>query len=519
MSGRYSPGRSSGYPEPESFQHEQPQQQRGDWRAGGGSGGRSSPSRHRSPRRSRRGSTPPRGDGYASSVASDAGSSVRSLQGLRRRQQQQQQPQPQPQQQQQQQQRSGRSPARDDLRVRAAEWMAQEYPGQTAQQVAQQLSGGGSQPQGLRATTRGDRFAAARLAAAQPRVDRPHLAAAVPYTPSVASDTDDQLGAGAVAFQSTGLAARDTLAPSGGGARCAYCGVVVPLTELAHHMQTGCPARPPAVGVAGGSNHATLGASIPLTPQAYRARAMEEVTRWLEASGLSEHAARFAELGFDDLPYLLRGAHGEGLDQTEIRQLVADVGMDSADEQKFRDALRGGHAAVVDARGGAAGTAAAYGSTAAPRDGSGADAVPRWLEKLNLGQYAGRFVTNGYDSLDHILEKMSEAEIAQLIEDCVMPHGHAQRLRNAIRNGDHFELGRGAPTAATAAVARMFDQDEERDETLGTGKVHALRKQLDEASGQLTDLSSAWYGSDVLHAAPYCSTILLHHTALYKEAL
>ena len=109
--------------------------------------------------------------------------------------------------------------------------------------------------------------------------------------------------------------------------------------------------------------------------------------------------------------------------------------------------------------------------------------------------------------------------IAQLIEDCVMPHGHAQRLRNAIRNGDHFELGRGAPTAATAAVARMFDQDEERDETLGTGKVHALRKQLDEASGQLTDLSSAWYGSDVLHAAPYCSTILLHHTALYKEAL
>jgi hypothetical protein len=89
---------------------------------------------------------------------------------------------------------------------------------------------------------------------------------------------------------------------------------------------------------------------------------------------------------------------------------------------------------------------------------------------------------------------MSDAEVQQLIEDCVMPHGHAQRLRNAIRSGDSFELGRAAPTAATAAVARMFRRNEDGEENFGvaSGKVQALRKQLDEASGQLTDLSNAW---------------------------
>lgn len=372
--------------------------------------------------------------------------------------------------------------------------MAQEFPGQTPQQVAQQLSGGNLKPQLYgQGPTRGDRFAAARLAAPQPRIDRPHVAA-VPYTPSVASDTEDQLATGSAAFQTTGGALTRDRNRAGGsdGARCAYCGVSVPLTELANHMQTGCPARPPTVGVAGASDRATAGASAALTPQAYRARAMEEVTRWLEASDLREHAARFAELGFDDLPYLLRGAHGDGLDEAEIRQLVVDVGMTSVDEQKLREALRGGHAAAS----GVAVTSAARGSTFGDaNEHTAVDAVPRWLEKLNLGQYAARFATNGYDSLEHILHKMSDAEVQQLIEDCVMPHGHAQRLRNAIRNSDDFELGRKAPTAATAAVARMFDQDEDREGNAGatTGKMHALRKQLDDASGQLTELSTAWY--------------------------
>jgi hypothetical protein len=101
---------------------------------------------------------------------------------------------------------------------------------------------------------------------------------------------------------------------------------------------------------------------------------------------------------------------------------------------------------------------------------------------------------NGYDSLEYILHKMSDAEVQQLIEDCVMPHGHAQRLRNAIRTGDSFQLGRAAPTAATAAVDRLFihDEDGEQSSVVGNGKMLALRKQLDEASGQLTDLSHAW---------------------------
>jgi hypothetical protein len=308
----------------------------------------------------------------------------------------------------------------------------------------------------------------------------------------VASDTD-QLAVGGTAFQVTGGApaagSRDQAGP--GGARCAYCGVSVPLTQLASHMQTGCPARPPAVGVASATDRATAGAGVALTPQAYRARAMEEVTRWLEASGLAEHATRFAELGFDDLPYLLRGAHGQGLDQAEIRQLVADVGMTSVDEQKLRDALRGGHVPAS----GVAGTAAARDSTIADvHHDPTADSVPRWLEKLNLGQYAARFAANGYDSLEYIMHKMSDAEVQQLIEDCVMPHGHAQRLRNAIRSGDSFQLGRAAPTAATAAVARMFNHDEDSQESsvVGGSKMNALRKQLDEASGQLTDLSNAW---------------------------
>ena len=477
MYGRYSAERSSGYPEPEDVRGLP--RYHGERRASPGRGGRSSPSRsrQRSPHRTRRAVTPPRGDGYASSVVSDAPSSMSSLQGLR----------------QQQDARSRRSPARDDLRVRAAEWMAHEFPGQTAQQVAAQLTSGGPKPQShTRGPTRGDRFTAARLAAAQPRIDRPHVAAA-PYTPSVDSGTD-QLAAGDTAFQvaegAPAAGTRDQWGASG-GARCAYCGVSVPLTQLASHMQTGCPARPPAVGVVGASDRATAGAGAALTPQAHRARAMEEVTRWLEASGLAEHAARFAELGFDDLPYLLRGAHGQGLDQAEIRQLVADVGLTSSDEQKLRDALRGGHVAAS----GVAGTAAARGSTiATERQDPGGDSVPRWLEKLNLGQYAPRFAANGYDSLEYILHKMSDAEVQQLIEDCVMPHGHAQRLRNAIRTGDSFQLGRAAPTAATAAVDRLFihDEDGEQSSVVGNGKMLALRKQLDEASGQLTDLSHAW---------------------------
>ena len=475
MSGlRYSMGHSSGYPEPEELLGVPRHHSQRHAGSSPGRGTRSSASRRRSaqrsPHRTRRATTPLRGDGYASS---DAASSVLSLQGL----------------QQQQDARSHRSPARDDLRVRAAEWMAHEFPGQTAQQVAQQLSGGVANSHShSRGPTRGDRFTAARRAAAQPRVDRPHVAA-VAYTPSVASDTD-QLAGQDSAFQVTGGA--PVVPNSGwsksGDARCAYCGASVPLTELANHMQTGCRARPPVVGVAGG---AITGAGVALTPQAYRARAMEEVTRWLEASGLAQHASRFAALGFDDLAYLLRGAHGQGLDQAEIRQLVADVGMTSLDEQKLRDALRGGHMAAS----GVADTAAACGSTFADvHEHSGSQAVPRWLERLNLGQYAARFAANGFDSLEYIRDKMSDAEVQQLIEDCVMPHGHAQRLRNAIRSGDSFELGRAAPTAATAAVARMFRRNEDGEENFGvaSGKVQTLRKQLDEASGQLTDLSNAW---------------------------
>eukprot|EP01043_Picozoa_sp_COSAG02_P026502 COSAG02_NODE_1529_length_12087_cov_326.174258_7_plen_493_part_00 len=474
MHGRYSADRSSGYPEPEDLRG--PPRYHVERQASPGRGRRSSPSRsrQRSPHRTRRAATPPRDDGYASSVVSDAPSAVSSLQGLR----------------QQQGVRSRRSPARDDLRVRAAEWMAHEFPGQTAQQVAEQLTSGGPKPLShTRGPTRGDRFTAARLAAAQPRIDRPHVAAAA-YTPSVDSDTD-RLAAGETAFQVTGGAPVASGAPAAGDARCAYCGVSVPLTQLASHMQTGCPARPPAVGVAGASDRATAGAGAAITPQAYRARAMEEVTRWLEASGLAEHATRFAELGFDDLPYLLRGAHGQGLDQAEIRQLVADLGLTSSDEQKLRDALRGGHVAAS----GVAGTVAARGSIIANehQDPDG-DSVPRWLEKLNLGQYAPSFAANGYDSLEYILHKMSDAEVQQLIEDCVMPHGHAQRLRNAIRTGDSFQLGRAAPTAAIAAVDRMFNHDEdgEQSSVVGNNKMLALRKQLDDASGQLTDLTHAW---------------------------
>ena len=486
MSGlRYSLERSSGYPEPEELQGIPRYHSQRHAASSPGRGSRSSPARRRSPQRSphrtRRATTPPRGDGYASSGAA---SSVLSLQGLHH----------------QQDVRSHRSPARDDLRVRAAEWMAHEFPGLTAQQVAQQLSSGAAHSNSYsRGPTRGDRFTAARLAAAQPRVDRPHVAT-VAYTPSVDSDTD-QLAAGDRAFQITGGA---PVVPNSGrsqstDARCAYCGASVPLTELANHMQTGCLARPPVVGVAGG---AIPGAGVAVTPQAYRARAMEEVTRWLEASGLGKYTSRFAALGFDDLGYLLRGAHGQGLDEAEIRQLVADVRMTSLDEQKLRDALRGGYMAAS----GEAGTGAARGSTFADvHEDSGTQAVPRWLEKLNLGQYAGRFAANGYDSLEYILDKMPDAEIQQLIEDCVMPHGHAQRLRNAIRSGDSFELGRAVPPAATAAMARMFRHNEDGDENFGvaSGKVQALRKQLDEASGQLTDLSTAW--CDQPHCNGYAS--------------
>ena len=429
----------------------------------------------RSPRRSRHG-TPPRGD--AGSAVSDT-SSVRSLQGLRERQERRQ------------------SPARDgDLRRRAAEWMAHEYPGQTAQEVAARLSG--APPPAARGPTRGDTFAAARVAASQPRIDRPHLAASVPYTPSVASDAESLQG-GASAFQAgsrpSGVHAPGPAEPA--AARCAYCGVSVPLADLAAHMQSGCPARPPAVGGAAASNHATAGGGrgVALTPQAYRARAMEEVSRWLEASGLASHIPRFAELGYDDLPYLLRGSHGAGLDQAEIRQLVADVGMDSADEQRLRDALRGGHAAVPDGgRAAPDGTLADHGSTVDAPAAGAPDGVHRWLEKLNLGQYAGRFTANGYDSLEHIL-KLGAAEVEQLVEECLMPRGHAARLRHAIATGDSFEYrGRGgAPTAATMAVGRMFDTAEDKEaEAQGSNKMTALRKQLDEASGQLTDLTAAW---------------------------
>jgi hypothetical protein len=128
MSGlRYSMGHSSGYPEPEELRGVPRYHSQRHAGSSPGRGTRSSASRRRSaqrsPHRTRRATTPPRGDGYASS---DAASSVLSLHGL----------------QQQQDARSHRSPARDDLRVRAAEWMAHEFPGQTAQQVAQQLSGG-----------------------------------------------------------------------------------------------------------------------------------------------------------------------------------------------------------------------------------------------------------------------------------------------------------------------------------------------------------------------------------------
>jgi hypothetical protein len=40
----------------------------------------------------------------------------------------------------------------------------------------------------------------------------------------------------------------------------------------------------------------------------------------------------------------------------------------------------------------------------------------------------------------------------------------------------------------------MFRRNEDGEENFGvaSGKVQTLRKQLDEASGQLTDLSNAW---------------------------
>jgi hypothetical protein len=326
------------------------------------------------------------------------------------------------------------------------------------------------------------------------------------------------------------VGAGDSTAAAGGGgagtAQCSYCGERMAVGALAAHMQTTCPARPGAYVAGdsgGGSGGGSSGAAV-MTPQAYRQRAMREVEVWLLSAGLGGFVEAFARAGFDDLPYLLGGATGLGMERGEVAQLVEAVGMAQhpADEKRLREALRRG--AQPGGRGGGGGgggwsNAAQEGGSrhgsshgGAQRGGEGvgragggegARRVNAWLETLNLGQYAPRFASAGYDDLDFLLdpERLGEAGVEELVEEMAMPRGHAIRLRRAVRRGvSGLEAalqagggggggGSGLDIVSSERQWQLQDQAATVEHQPGIGR---LRNQLDGASGELSQLAHRW---------------------------
>ena len=282
-----------------------------------------------------------------------------------------------------------------------------------------------------------------------PRVRGSSLGGGDPVVPAAPSDRGED---GMVTLHPAGWQPPHEVDPRS-SALCAYCSERVPMAELVSHMRSLCPARPD-LGADGGATQQRL-APQGTTPQALRAQAAQDVEAWLSEKGLAQLAPQFLAAGFDDLQYLLEGSRGDGMEVAEMGELLAAVGpLQRSERVHLKRAL---HPAV-----------AAPGSWWDEDEGEGEDnlvvggacsqntrqegrseasspqqqddevgaGVARWLETLNLGQYTGRVLAHGYTTLEHLLggQQLRVEQIDRLVEDALMPPGHAMRFRQAVRH-------------------------------------------------------------------------------------
>jgi hypothetical protein len=230
-----------------------------------------------------------------------------------------------------------------------------------------------------------------------------------------------------------------------------------------------------------------------VTPQAYRHQAVSELAGWLDVNQLSHLGPRLTERGYDSLPQLLGDGRSAGRKETELVNLVQDLGLSGQDEQRLRLAIGANNDAAMReerqqerrdvSRGMSPGARSPTRAAVDADEDVPADLIS-WLEEAQLGQYAIALSQYDYSTVGDLTD-LETNELGAVCDQLAMPGGHTARLQDAVkREQDRERRRRPAPVAAAGG-------DSGGNPTV-RNQWQSIQSQLDSAGHQLSALTTAW---------------------------